>query len=144
MACLLTCRTDWYVPAPSLRRAFSPIAMLVRYPKCCYRFESAKERRAAIARTLARRLGCIFNSYCHAQVKKLQAPQKQLEAAKKPKKALLPNAAKPVRPPRKPKQAVAGQDPEDALRLKVADSCSAITHLQLIGTQHRTQGSTSP
>lgn len=54
-------------------------------------------------------------------MRKLQAPQKQLEADKKPKKPLSPNAAKPVRPPRKPKQAPAGQDPEDALRLKVVN-----------------------
>ena len=64
----------------------------------------------------------------HAQVKKLQAPQKQLEAARKPKKPLSPNAAKPARPPRKPKQADAGQNPVDALRLKVADSRCAIAH----------------
>ena len=53
------------------------------------------------------------------QVKKLQAPQKQLELAKKPKKTIIPNAAKPFRAPKKSKQGGSSQDAEDALRLKV-------------------------
>ena len=53
------------------------------------------------------------------QVKKLQAPQKQPEAAKKPKKDVTPNAARPARAPKKPKREADAQDGEAALRLKV-------------------------
>lgn len=61
------------------------------------------------------------------QVKKLQAPQKQLEAAKKPKKDLTPNAAKPARVPKKPKWEANIQDGEDALRLKVISTYPAVS-----------------
>ena len=57
-----------------------------------------------------------------AQVKKLQAPQKQLELARKPKKAVTPNTAKPVRAPKKPKQGGSSQGAEDTLRLKVTNA----------------------
>ena len=63
------------------------------------------------------------------QVKKLQAPQKQLEAAKKPKKDLTPNAAKPARAPKKPKREANIQDGEDALRLKVISTHPAVSFM---------------
>jgi hypothetical protein len=59
------------------------------------------------------------------QLKKLQAPQKQLQPAKKPKNDLTPNAAKPARVPRKPKREANTQDDEDSLRLKVTSTLPA-------------------